>query len=175
MLNSLSWLDFLYGTVVVIGGYYTLAALFTNVKRIAHRSSIESTSLNIGDESPSNMMGLTKPEFKASRNNSTVSSNQVTIAPEEVQDQLMEIAVQVGPSVSDLLQEIKVLTKNIQDNKGTEAESVPMYKALIQRNAHLASGPYKEVINKFLHDQVINVCGFQIDISEIRLWWSNNY
>lgn len=173
MFTSLSWLDFLYPTTILVGTYYVVATILSGIKKLRRNATAHDLHSSTREEDAGNLMGAIKPSVVLLQQTS-VDTNQVLIASEDNQDQQTEIIAAAGPTVADLLQEIKTLTQNILDKGSPAGESIPRYKALVQQNSHLADGPFKEAINKFIHDQCTNLCGFDIEISEIRSWWSNS-
>lgn len=171
MSNDLPWLNFLNAVTIIIGAIYLFGLILLFIIGTPPNNVTNTSQPAVGHPGASNMMGPVKPDFKVNRNSPTAHSSQVMIAQE---DQSIRLDVQVRPNVSDLLKEIKSLTTIIQESNMIEEESLTMYKTLITKNAHLESSSYKEAINMFIHDQCTNVCGFQIEISDIRSWWIKN-
>lgn len=180
MLNSISWQEFFQTVVVAVGSYYAIAILLLYSKDITQKIQALKTHTvkrepRSGVADSKNLMGAIKneqPTETIPSNQKVVSSSEVSIS-ENASDtavQYLEDALLIG-TVSDLLQEVKIIADMIAESKGNKEDAASAFQSLLKNYLHLSSTKYQEAIDLVIYDHCKNRCALQVEISDVRSWW----
>lgn len=182
MFNSISWQEYISTITLVVGGYYTIAALLlysNEIKNIfnqkARKNINEDVSENQRDSRESNsLMGGIKYEMLTPEN---VSREQISTTEEMFFAPLAEADEPIDGTlnnainrfVSTLLTEIESLLEVIaKDNK---KETATYFQALLHNYPQLVATDFQDEISQHIYDALKSGCEFQIELNEVKSWW----
>jgi hypothetical protein len=175
MFNSISWQQFFSTLLTVLGAYYIISFLLLYSKEIIHKVKSKSDQPDSGPselKGPAiDLMGKIKKDLP-NRHEQSIEAQEINVAVESKQLPSIEgeDALLVG-SVSDLLQEIKILIKVIKEGKGTHDDAVPMITSLLSNYEQLINTKYQASISLFIHEQLQNEFAIQSDLKNIAGFW----
>lgn len=180
MLNSISWQQFFQTVIVAVGSYYAISILLLYSKDItqkirAFKTGSVKADPQSADTGPDNLMGAIKneqPSGTISSNQKVVSSTEISISENasNTAAKYLEDALLIG-TVSDLLQEIKVIADMIAESKGNKGDAASAFQSLLKNYLHLSATKYQEAIDLVIYDHCKNQCVLQVEMSEIKSWW----
>jgi hypothetical protein len=181
MLQSISWLEFFTTIGLVVGGYYFITGLLLYSKEIGSffKSKSRSSPLNQFSQTPlqqtDQVIGVAKAESSGDigLREIVVSANEVLVSESSVAEEPIEvtsITVTVEDDVASLTSEIEALVRIVSHS--SRDESLPLFQSLIARYSSLVDTDHVEPLSQLLHDKISEHCNFQIDVDEIRGWWS---
>jgi hypothetical protein len=175
MFNSISWQQFFYTLLTVLGAYYIISFLLLYSKEIIQKFKGKSGQPDSGPpefKGPSkNMMGTIKKDLP-NRHEQSIEAHEVNVVDESKQSSSIEgeDALLVG-SVSDLLQEIKILIKVIKEGNGTHDDVVPMITSLLSNYEQLINTKYQTSISLFIYEQLQSEFANHSDLKTVESWW----
>ena len=176
MFNSISWQQFFYTLLTVLGAYYIISFLLLYSKEIIQKfkgKAGQSASEPPEFKGPTkDLMGAIKKDLPNNRHEQSIEAHEVNIVAETKQFTSIdgEDALLVG-SVSDILQEIKILIKVTKESNGTHDDVVPMVTSLLSNYEQLINTKYQASISLFIHDQLQNEFATQADLKTVESWW----
>ena len=180
MLNSISWQEFFQTVIVAVGGYYAISILLLYSKDITQKiQAFKTRSVKTEPQSRAtdliNLMGAIKneqPSEAISSNQKVVSSAEISISENasNTAAKYLEDASLIG-TVSDLLQEIKVIADMIAESEGNKEDAASAFQALLKNYLHLSATKYQDAIDLVIYDHCKNQCALQVEMSEIKSWW----
>ncbi|WP_276374286.1 hypothetical protein [Chryseolinea sp. H1M3-3] len=180
MLNSISWQQFFYTVIVAVGSYYAISILLLYSKDITQKiQALKTRSVKTDPQSAGtgldNLMGAIKneqPSETISSNQKVVSSTEISISENasNTAAKYLEDALLIG-TVSDLLQEIKVISDMIAESKGNGEDAASAFQSLLKNYLHLSATKYQEAIDLVIYDHCKNQLALQLEMSEIKSWW----
>ena len=181
MLNSISWQEFFQTVIVAVGGYYAISILLLYSKDITQKiQAFKTRSVKTEPQSRAtdliNLMGAIKneqPSEAISSNQKVVSSAEISISENasNTAAKYLEDASLIG-TVSDLLQEIKVIADMIAESEGNKEDAASAFQALLKNYLHLSATKYQDAIDLVIYDHCKNQCALQVEMSEIKSWWA---
>ncbi len=180
MFNSISWQEFFQIIIITVGGYYTISIPLLYSKDITQKiQALKTRSVKTKAQpavrKPNNLMGAIKNEQPSE----TISSNQKVVRSAEISisentsdtaAKYLEDALLIG-TVSDVLQEIKVIADMIAESKGNKEDAASAFQSLLKNHLHLLSTKYQQAIDLIIYDHCKNQCALQVEMSEIKSWW----
>ncbi len=175
MFNSISWQQFFYTLLTVLGAYYVISFLLLYSKEVIHKVKGKPDQ---PDSAPpefkgptNNLMGAIKKDLP-NRHEQSVEANEINVIADSKQLPSVDgdDALLVG-SVSDLLQEIKILVKVIKEGNGTHEDAVPMITSLLSNYEQLINTKYQASISLFIHEQLQGEFASQADLKAIESFW----
>lgn len=180
MFNSISWQEFFQTVIVAVGSYYAISILLLYSRDITQKiQAFKTRSVKTEPQSRAtglnNLMGAIKneqPSETISSNQKVVSSTEISIS-ENASDtaaKYLEDALLIG-TVSDLLQEVKVIADMITESTGNKEDAASAFQSLLKNYLHLSSTKYQEAIDLVIYDHCKNQCALQVEMSDIRSWW----
>jgi hypothetical protein len=181
MLQSISWLEFFTTIGLIVGGYYVITGLLLYTKEIGSFLKSKSRRSTL-DQSPQTASPQTDQLIGVARTESSgdtglrevvVSANEVLVSKSSVAEEPIEVTsikVTVEDDVASLTSEIEALVRIVSHS--SRDESLPLFQSLISRYSSLLDTDHVEPLSQLLHDKVSEHCNFQIDVDEIRGWWS---
>ena len=180
MLNSISWQEFFQTVIVAVGGYYAISILLLYSKDITQKiQAFKTRSVNTEPQAAqkglNSLMGAIKneqPSEAISSNQKVVSSAEISISENasNTAAKYLEDASLIG-TVSDLLQEIKVIADMIAESEGNKEDAASAFQALLKNYLHLSATKYQESIDLVIYDHCKSQCALQIEMSDIKSWW----
>ena len=184
MLNSISWQEFFQTVLVAVGGYYAISILLLYSKDITQKiQALKTRSVKTESQSRAtalnDLMGAIKNEQPSEAilsNQKVVSSAEISIS-ENASDtaaKYLEDALLIA-TVSDLLQEIKTIADMIAESKGTKQDAASAFQSLLKNYLHLSATKYQEAIDLVIYDHCKNQCTLQVEMSEIKSWWPQEF
>jgi hypothetical protein len=175
MFNSISWQQFFYTLLTVLGAYYIISFLLLYSKEVIQKFKDKSGQPDSGlpeFKGPTNdLMGAIKKD-QPNRHEQSIEADEINVASEAKQSPSIEgdDALLVG-CVSDLLQEIKILIKVIKEGDGTHDDAVPMITSLLSNYEQLINTKYQTSISLFIHEQLQSEFASQADLKAIEGLW----
>lgn len=180
MLQSISWLEFFTTIALIVGGYYLITGLLLYNKEIGSFIKGKSRLSPSVNQSPQTalqqtdqLIGLAKTESSSHTGlrEVTVSAEDMLVSSSHVAEEPIEItSITVTDDVASLTSEIEALVRIVSHS--SRDESLPLFQSLISRYSSLLDTDHVEPLSQLLHDKVSEHCNFQIDLDEIRGWWS---
>ncbi len=181
MLQSISWLEFFTTIGLIVGGYYVITGLLLYSKEIGSFLKNKSRRSPFDQSSPTplqqtdQLVGVAKTEsFNGiGLREVTISAEEVSVSESQVAEEPIDvtsITVTVEDDVASLTSEIEALVRIVSHS--SRDESLPLFQSLISRYSSLVDTDHVESLSQLLHDKVSEHCNFQIDVDEIRGWWS---
>lgn len=181
MLQSISWLEFFTTIGLVVGGYYLITGLLLYSKEIGSflKSKSRRSLLNQSSQTPlkqtDHLIGVAKAESPSDTGLrvAVVNADEVLVSESSIAEESIEvtsITVTVEDDVASLTSEIEALVRIVSHS--SRDESLPLFQSLISRYSGLVDTDHVEPLSQLLHDKVSEHCNFQIDVDEIRGWWS---
>lgn len=181
MLQSISWMEFFTTIVLFVGAYYVITGLLLYRGEIGSffKSKSRRSTLNQSSETPlqetDQLIGVAKAESSGDTGlrEVVVSADEVLVSESSVAEEPIEvtsITVTVEDDVASLTSEIEALVRIVSHS--SRDESLPLFQSLISRYSSLVDTDHVEPLSQLLHDKVSEHCNFQIDVDEIRSWWS---
>jgi hypothetical protein len=173
MFKSFSWQDFLTGIATILGAYYVVSFLVLYSRdairwfRIKRKSS-EDPGINL-PSGTSDVMGAIKND-PPRKNEQSLEAQDLVIGEPVKDGNENDDSLLVG-SVSDLLHEVKVLTRVIKESGGSNEEGIPMFQSLLVNYPQLIETKYQESITVFIYQHCMSEGLFDVDLNEIRSWW----
>lgn len=176
MFSSISWQEFISTALVVIAIYYVIAFLVLYSRDFISKfrktsSAKESTPLDEEVSSEVSLMGPVKKDA-LEKYHQNLDSHDLTVEPSDSTASIAntEDALLIG-TVSDLLNEIKVLTRVLSESKGSKDDGSPMFQSLLSNYPQLLGTKYQDSISIFIHDQCRTECDFDLHLAEVKSWW----
>jgi len=181
MFKTISWEEYFYTSITIIGAYYAISILLLYSEeiiqkfgRLGNKSSKSEKGSTLGLSN--NLMGIVRSDQHIQRTNThqnIVPAEEISIASDEVRnsEDLASLDRLLIGTVSDLLHEIETLSKIISDNAGTKEDSIPMFQTLLSNYSQLSGTHYQEAIDRVIYDQCRSVCTFDVELTEIKSWW----
>jgi hypothetical protein len=181
MLHSISWLEFFTTIGLIVGGYYVITGLLLYSGEIGSilKSKSRRSTFDPSPQAPlqqtDQLIGVAKPESSGDTGlrEVVVNANEVLVSESSVAEEPIEvtsITVTVEDDVASLTSEIEALVRIVSHS--SRDESLPLFQSLISRYSSLVDTDHVEPLSQLLHDKVSEHCNFQIDVDEIRGWWS---
>jgi hypothetical protein len=181
MLQSISWLEFFTTIGLVVGGYYLITGLLLYSGEIGSflKSKSSGSTLNQSPQTSlqetDQLIGVATAESTrdAGLHEVVVSANEVLVGEPSIAEEPIEVTsimVTVEDDVASLTSEIEALVRIVSHS--SRDESLPLFQSLIARYSSLVDTNHVEPLSQLLHDKVSEHCNFQIDVDEIRGWWS---
>jgi hypothetical protein len=175
MFNSISWQQFLYTLLTGLGAYYIISFLLLYAKEIIQKFKGKSGQPELGTPeirgSTNDLMGAIKKD-QPNRHEQSIEAQEINVASDSKQSPSIDASdsLVVG-SVSDLLQEIKILIKVVKEGNGTYDDAVPMITSLLSNYEHLVNTKYQTSISLFIHEQLQSEFASQADLKAIEGLW----
>lgn len=181
MLQSISWLEFFTTIGLIVSGYYLITGLLLYSGEIGSllKSKSRRSALNQSHQTPlqqtDQLIGVarTEPPSDTGLGEAVVSADEVLVSESSLAEEPIEvtsITVTVEDDVASLTSEIEALVRIVSHS--SRDESLPLFQSLISRYSSLVDTDHVEPLSQLLHDKVSEHCNFQIDVDEIRGWWS---
>jgi hypothetical protein len=178
MFNSISWQQFFFTLLTVLGGYYIISFLLLYSNEVIHKIKGRHDQPDQPDSVPpkfkgpaNDLMGAIKKDLP-NRHEQSIEADEINVVADTKQSPSIEgeDALLVG-SVSDLLQEIKILIKVIKEGDGTHDDAVPMITSLLSNYEQLINTKYQTSISLFIHEQLQSEFASQADLKAIEGLW----
>lgn len=181
MLQSISWLEFFTTIGLIVGGYYLFTGLLLYSREIGSflKSKSDRSPLNQTPQAPlqqtDQLIGAAKAESPSDTGlrEAVVNADEVLVSESSIVEEPIEvtsITVTVEDDVASLTSEIEALVRIVSHS--SRDESLPLFQSLISRYSSLLDTDHVEPLSQLLHDKISEHCNFQIDIDDIRGWWS---
>lgn len=171
MLQSISWSDFFTAVAVLVTLYYLFSVAVFYQKDFVHylknrgkSSQSDSDTTSMSD----NIMGATHSEQHVPREERIAPEDVQIISKRDDSEQTDSDSLLVG-TVSDLLQEIRLLNENIQLQ--TKDELVPVFRELLAKYPKLINTQYQEAINLFIVNASQESGKWEFDSVEVESLW----
>jgi hypothetical protein len=173
MFKSISWQEFLYVVLAALGTYYCISILLLYSRDIIRifKSKDESSRQTRPkvENSPSNLMGGVKND-PPRKNEQYVDAQELTVDQSGASTRDNEELLLIG-SVSDLLHEVKVLSRVIKESNGSKEDGAPMFQSLLSNYPHISGTKYQGSVSIFIYEHLRNENVFEADLNEINSWW----
>jgi hypothetical protein len=177
MFNSISWQQFFYILLTVLGAYYIISFLLLYSKEVIQKFKGKSGQPDSGTPEfkglTNDLMGKIKKN-QPNQHEQSIEADEINVALVSKQSQAIEgdDALLVG-SVSDLLQEIKIVIKVTEESNGILDDVVPMISSLLSNYEQLINTKYQASISLFIHEQLQSEFASQTDLKAIESLWSH--
>ena len=184
MFDTISWQEFITTVALLAGSYYCVSAIILYRRELSawlksgeHQDLVPTAHPGTGrreDKDPSgDLMGKAQPDqwLNANENVELSEAGELRFGPSTREQETSENAMILG-TVSDLLQEIRSLVEAVAGSNGGREEFVSMFRSLLERYPQLNGTSYKDTINVFICDTCKEHSPFELELKEIRSWWS---
>lgn len=167
MFKSVSWQEFFFAVSIVLGLYYfglLLILLFRYGKRRRENDLHEDPASDT-----SNVMGKLRGETPR-KNERSLGTEEVIVDPGNRTELDEDAALLIGP-VSDLLNEITMLTRVIKANNLGKEQSHGAFKRLLAGYPQVAGSKYHAMVSACICESFSDDPSTQVSLAEVATWW----
>lgn len=179
MFSQFTWSEFTLAVAGVSVAYYITVVLLYYRVELRNGFKTQATIAKDDSQHPAPMMGPSKPygsDRFADQNIKTVSSEEVVVdqSKDEEDTEASEGSLQTSiQSLSQFLKEAKVLATAARQDGLSLEESSSLFRALIDKYAHLKQGGYADAVSILLHRMITESLPHHIQLVEVERWWTS--
>lgn len=176
MLNSISWDDYIKVIFVVTTIYYAVCILLLYQKQIKsklQRSTTSQDEVRGHDHDESGIIGRIANEDQPSVENSSIQSDQISIAEYHKSEMPNKEIANGLASASAFLDELKRIVTKVSKDQDNKETTVFLLKEFFTNPEAKSVSMYKDSIILLLHNSLSGLA-FKISIEELQSLWPDH-